>query len=330
MLQWEIDRPLRDLAARYGFERAARAYHYSLAAASGLVTLAHELDIPCELRPRHSIYLAAGDVGARELMREHDLRHRANLPGEFVPRAKLMELFGFDRDGAIVSPGSADADPLQLASGLLTIARTRQAIVCDAQAVAYHDDSREVVVELENGHVVAARHVVLATGYALPDIVKPRLHHIASSWAIATTVQPPGALWRDGMLIWEASTDYHYARTTTDGRIVFGGEDDDQLTEPDQRDDCIPAKSAALAKALASLVPAADTTIDYAWAGAFGKTDDGLPLIGPVPGHPRIYGAYGYGGNGITFSYLASRMIARMIAGENRREFDDFALDRAD
>ncbi|WP_407654605.1 NAD(P)/FAD-dependent oxidoreductase [Bradyrhizobium prioriisuperbiae] len=329
MLQWEIDNPLRDLASRYGFERAARAYHYSLAAASGLVALANELGIPCQLRPRHSIYLAAGDVDARQLMIEHDLRRRANLPGEFIPRTNLMDHFGFDRDGAIVSPGSADADPLQLASGLLAIALSRQAIVCDAQAVAYHDDSREAIVELESGHVVAARHVVLATGYALPDIVKPQLHQIASSWAIATAVQPPGTLWRDGMLVWEASTDYHYARTTTDGRIVFGVEDDDQLTEPDKRDGCIPAKSATLARALASLRPDADTTIDYAWAGAFGKTDDGLPLIGLVPGHPRIYGAFGYGGNGITFSYLASLIIARMIAGDHRKEFDDFALDRA-
>ena len=32
-----------------------------------------------------------------------------------------------------------------------------------------------------------------------------------------------------------------------------------------------------------------------------------LPLIGPVPGKNGIFAAYGYGGNGITFSYLAAR-----------------------
>ncbi|WP_442063265.1 hypothetical protein, partial [Rhizobium johnstonii] len=35
-------------------------------------------------------------------------------------------------------------------------------------------------------------------------------------------------------------------------------------------------------------------------------TVDGLPLIGPVPETPHVFAAYGYGGNGITFSYLSS------------------------
>ena len=34
------------------------------------------------------------------------------------------------------------------------------------------------------------------------------------------------------------------------------------------------------------------------------------------------------GGNGITFSFLASRMIGEWIAGRRRDWFDDFALDR--
>ncbi|WP_374440482.1 hypothetical protein [Stella sp.] len=34
------------------------------------------------------------------------------------------------------------------------------------------------------------------------------------------------------------------------------------------------------------------------------------------------------GGNGITFSFLASRKIGRPIAGERAPWFDDFALDR--
>ena len=45
-------------------------------------------------------------------------------------------------------------------------------------------------------------------------------------------------------------------------------------------------------------------------------------------GCPNIHAAYGYGGNGITFSYLASRMIAAKISGEKQASFEHFALDR--
>lgn len=328
MLQWEIDRPLRELASFYGFERAAAIYHHSLSAASGLIALIGELGIPCALRPRHSIYLAAGDVGAATLLDEHEMRRKAKLPGELIAYRELLGEFGFSREAAIMSPGSADADPLRMAQGLLDIAVTRGAKIYDAEAAEYHSGPREAVVVLDNGRAIAANHIVLATGYAMPAFVKPRIHSIASSWAIATAPQPPEALWRDGMLIWEASTQYHYARTTVDGRIIIGGEDDDGVTDPEARNRQIPAKSAALSHALKALRPTANAAVDFAWSGAFGKTDDGLPLIGSIPQYPRIHAAYGYGGNGITFSYLASRMVARMIAGDREEWFDDFAFDR--
>jgi glycine/D-amino acid oxidase-like deaminating enzyme len=51
-------------------------------------------------------------------------------------------------------------------------------------------------------------------------------------------------------------------------------------------------------------------------------------LIGSVPGFRNIYAAYGYGGNGITFSFLAAELIARRIAGGTSTLFDTFAIDR--
>ena len=80
--------------------------------------------------------------------------------------------------------------------------------------------------------------------------------------------------------------------------------------------------------ALKLLVPKAEAQADYIWSGAFGETLDGLPLIGQVPGHPRLYAAYGYGGNGITFSFLASRLLGRLIAGHHEPWYDDIALGR--
>ena len=53
------------------------------------------------------------------------------------------------------------------------------------------------------------------------------------------------------------------------------------------------------------------------------------PRTAAVDIAPRCLAAYGYGGNGITFSYMASRIIAALIAGETRPWFDEFALDRA-
>lgn len=108
----------------------------------------------------------------------------------------------------------------------------------------------------------------------------------------------------------------------------MGGEDDDRAIEPEERDRAMPAKADALLHRLNGLWSHAEPVAEFVWSGTFGTTTDGLPLIGPVPGHPRIHAAYGYGGNGITYGYLASRIIGASIAGSRQAWFNDFAIDR--
>lgn len=328
MLLWEIDRSLSDLTDLYGFDRAANIYRRSFGAVTGLLELINSRQLQCGIRHKRSLYLAAGDVDARQLLAEHELRQRAGLPGDFLDHLTLLQEFGLYREAAIVSLGSADADPLLLSQALLATAIGEGAKLFDAEAVTYDSSGSAVMVELDDGHVIEAKHVVLATGYVMPDILKSDLHKVVSSWAIATPPQQPEALWRGGALIWEASENYNYARTTTDNRIIMGGEDDDTVVEPEARDRLMPAKAEVLLRKLNNLWSSADAIAEYIWSGAFGTTSDGLPLIGRVPGHPRIHAAYGYGGNGITYSYLASRFIAASIAGSNQPWFDDFAIDR--
>nr|WP_283815907.1 FAD-dependent oxidoreductase [Bradyrhizobium sp. AUGA SZCCT0222] len=326
MLLWEIDRSLTELTEAYGFERASRAYRASLNAVTGLKSLVAQLGIACDMHDRDSLYLAAGDTGG-ELIEEHRLRQRAGLPGDYLEHARLLEIYGIARAGAIVSPGAADADPMQLARGLLKASVARGARSFEGDAVAFDSAGRSVGVAMANGREIEARSVILATGYTMPDIVNSTVHAVSSSWAIATTPQPQN-IWKDAALIWENSKDYHYARTTRAGRIIIGGEDSEDVIEPEARDRLIPEKSRILAQKLASLWPIANTEIEFRWSGTFDTTRDGLPLIGPVPGHKGVFAAYGYGGNGITFSYLAAHMIGDLIAGTSSPLLRDFALDR--
>jgi len=59
--------------------------------------------------------------------------------------------------GAIVSPDAADADPLQLARGLLKLAVTRGARQFDAEAVAFDSAVHSVGVHFEDGREIEAR-----------------------------------------------------------------------------------------------------------------------------------------------------------------------------
>jgi len=114
----------------------------------------------------------------------------------------------------------------------------------------------------------------------------------------------------------------------TDNRCaaaIIGGEDSEEIVDPDARDALIPSR---LTENLRALWSRTELDIELRWAGTFDTNDDGLPLIGPVPGAKGVYAAYAYGGNGITFSYLAAQLIGGLIAGSHSPLLEDFARDR--
>jgi len=172
----------------------------------------------------------------------------------------------------------------------------------------------KIAVVTGDGPTIRAKHVVLATGYEFAKIVPGARHRIISTWAIAT--RPQRSAYPDGEpMIWEASDPYLYIRATSDGRVICGGEDEDFADET-ARDALNEQKTARLSRKLAALLPGIDATPEFAWSGSFGSTSDGLPFAGPVPRHPRLYAAMGYGGNGITWSQLSSEIIRTALAGD--------------
>lgn len=329
MLQWEIDRSLLQLTELHGFEAAAGIYRKSFHAVQALREHVARLGLDCAYRPRPTLYLAAGTgEGEKELRAECGLRERAGLPTRYLPYTTLLGEYGIAREAALESLGSAEADPVCLAHQLLDVAIQRGARLHDGEATRFETAKDGVAVELDDGPAIEARKVVLATGYVMPDCVRAEAHAPSASWAMATRPQLPSALWPNGALIWEDAVPYAYLRTTADHRVIIGGEDVKGLIDPEKREALTAEKVVRLQRKLETLFPTIDTAVDYAWSGAFGETADGLPLIGPVPGRPSLFAAYGYGGNGITFSFMAARMIARLIEGQGEKGDELLAIDR--
>lgn len=327
LLQWELDSPLLELADRIGFEAAAAVYGRSCAAVERIAGLVAGLGIPCDFARRDTLYLAGDSLDPGDLREELDARRHAGLAGEFLDAGGLRLLAGIEADAALLSEGSAEADPVALARGLLAAALRRGArLAAPVTATDYVATSRGVEIATDTGFEVSARHLVLATGYEMPGFVPADRHRIVSTWALASEPMPAESLWPSRALVWQASEPYLYMRTTADGRIVAGGEDED-FTDAAQRDALTGAKVAAIAEKLGRLLPGRRIAPAYGWSGFFGATEDSMPLIGPVPGMRNCFAAFGYGGNGITFSAIGAEMLGRHLAGESDPQAATFALD---
>jgi glycine/D-amino acid oxidase-like deaminating enzyme len=325
LVQFEIDQPLIRLARMIGSDAARQAWRRSRLSLLNLRERIAELEIRCRSAGTPSLYLAGNKLGASDLRREAEARREAGIGASILTRQRLKETFGIDRAAAILSHGNLVLDPRKLTSGLLNTALRRGArFYAPVEAIAVEDNRLGVTVATRNGPLIQARHLVLTTGYELLDIVPNTAHRIISTWAIATRPQPK-ELWPLAAMIWEASDPYLYVRATSDGRVICGGEDE-EFTDEERRDALTAQKTDRLEEKLGEMFPQLDAAAEFAWSGSFGATSTGLPIIGTVPGHPRVHAVMGYGGNGITFSQIASEIVSASIAGSDDADASLFAF----
>ena len=125
----------------------------------------------------------------------------------------------------------------------------------------------------------------------------------------------------------ETRRPYFYARTTSDQRILLGG-GDDPFTRPDAHAQLLPRKTRALTRRFTRMFPRIAIETAYRWAGVFAETEDGLPFIGACGTMPSTYIAAGYGGNGITYSFLAGQILRDLLLGRPNRDAQLFCFDR--
>lgn len=318
LLQYEIDTHLTDLAERYGERDAALAYRACADAIALLHAKAAEVrDV--DFARMESLYYASRRRDARALREEFALRARHGFEMEWLDPVALRERFGFAAPAAILSRLAARVDPYRMAYRLLARLARRGTAVFDRTVVeAIERTSRGVALRTADGFTVRAAHVVLAAGYANEKWLRRRVAKNRSSYAFITDPIEASALGPlAGTMVWESARPYLYLRSTGDGRLLVGGEDDG-VDIPARRDRRVDHKARRLMKKVQALFPHLPLQPAFSWAGTFAETADGLPYFGPhADTGPRVQYAMAYGGNGITYSMIGAGLIRALI--ERRR-----------
>lgn len=331
LLQYEIDVPLHRLEQRLGRDRARRAYHDCLGAVRRIGRLVEQLKIKCGYAPKGSLFLAHNPAGVPGLHREFLARRDAGLAVDWWSRREIARRSSLPQEAAIFSrPGeAAQVDAYALTYGLLAAAAERGTAVHDRTAVVRHQTTaRRVELVTNRGARIRARWLVVASGYEADRFLPKSFTALHSTYALASEPVADFPGWPAGLpLIWETGDPYLYLRTTGDHRVIMGGYDE-PFRDPVARDRLLPGKVTALRRRFARLFPRIPLEVATAWAGTFGKTQDGLPFIGGHPAAPRTWFALGYGGNGITYSLLAAELFRDFLATGATRDLDLYGFER--
>lgn len=323
LLQYEIDTPLHELQQVVGPRFAERAYKLGVESIQQLKTLAGST---CGFASRPSLQIAKIKSDVPDLKKEYEARRRIGLGVCWYDRVQLQEL-GIHAECGIKSIVAAEVDPYLFTHKLLTASMRKGLRVFDrTSALTYTNTRNGVIVKTDRRFSIQCKAVFFATGYETQQFLPQKVVKLKSTYAFVSEPLVDLSWWKDRILIWETGNPYLYMRTTNDNRVLVGGEDD-SVRNPQKRDRQIDSKVARLLDKFhhrfhQRIEPA------FGWAGVFGSTKDGLAYIGRHNSFPKGYFALGFGGNGITFSQIAAKLLADQFLGQPSPDSRIFSFDR--
>lgn len=327
LLQYEIDTPLAELIGKVGRDKAVHAYRRGVRAIDEIEELTRELGDSCGFSRRESLYFASHWCDRAGLKREFASRREIGLPVKWLARRELADISSIRAAGAILSAEDGQIDPYRFTQKLLAAASANGLrIFGDSHVASTAESDDGVVVQTSQGRL-AARSLVVATGYVAHELLAAAPGNLQSTYVVASQPVSETAGWPNGCLLWETARPYFYARQTHDHRLLIGG-GDTAFAEDHERDGLVEKKTAALIARFNKLFPTIPFIADYAWAGTFAETKDGLAYIGLPPGKSRTYYALGYGGNGITFSAIAAPLLVDLICDRPNPDAAVFSFGR--
>lgn len=345
LLMQEPDTDFVDLAAQYGTRRARRFWQLSQHATRQFIRTLRQLDVGSALSECDSIYYAASTRAVGQLRLEFDRRRAAAIRSQWLDRSAVRQSTGIAADAAIRTRGNGQVDPYRACLAFARAAQAEGALLFENSQVDRIEAGHRNVTITTNGGQLLADRVVVATGYATP-FFKPLEAHfrVMNTYVSAsrpTTIQERRAIGFGNVMLWDTSRPYYYARWTPDHRLLIGG-GDRRYVAGQPRIRAFRERIDAVRRHFEQLwPPLSRVDWEFAWEGLFATTPDGLPYIGEHPEYPRHLFALGYGGNGMTFGFLAARLLVdhyrhdwhdsdhRQASGRRRfRDFRLFAFDR--
>jgi glycine/D-amino acid oxidase-like deaminating enzyme len=331
LLMQEPDRYFQELADRYDTATARTIWRLGRRAVRDMIRTLGGMDCGLQIVP--SLHLATTAGGARALRSDYRARRRAGLGGRLLDASALARRTGVGGMAAILTAGNAVVNPLRATHALASAAARAGALVFERSDVARIRGGADGALVTTARGSARCRWALIATGFATPAF-KPlrRRFTMATTYVIATAPVPSGARVRIGdahPMFWDAERPYHYFRWTDEGGILFGGEDRTVPRTKRGRHAALVKAAATLHAKLLELCPrAGDVRVTHAWEGLFATTPDGLPYVGEHPDYPAHLFALGYGGNGMTFGFLAAQILLRRYQRRVRPADGLFGFDR--
>jgi glycine/D-amino acid oxidase-like deaminating enzyme/nitrite reductase/ring-hydroxylating ferredoxin subunit len=295
------------IARAFGKDGAGLYAQSQQSAVERAAALIDELGIDCDLERVPGFTYAESEAEVQHVRDEADAAREAGLPASFVTETGLP----FPVAGAVRVEEQAQFHPRKYLLALAEDLSHRGGRIFERTRAVGLDEGQPCRVTTEQGRIVVARDVVVATHYPVFDRallfarLSPRRELVVAG-PIGPERDPGGiyitpeentrsvrtAPYRDGQRLLIV-TGEHFTPGTTD------------VTERFER----------LLVWARNRFP--EVEIAYRWATQDNTTTDGVPFVGPFhPATRHVHVATGFGGWGMSTGIMAGQLLAATIVGE--------------
>jgi D-amino-acid dehydrogenase len=267
------------------------------------------------VRHEHAVLLDAQALGysgeIRPMTRAETLEHEPALTGRRLA-------------GSVLALDERRVRPESVTRGLVEhLSAGRADLRAGVSVAAVAPERGRWRVELSDGSALRADAVVVAAGWQSGRLLEPLGVRIPleggkgySVTVPSLPVQPKGAMYL---------LEDRVAVTPFDGALRLAGTMELGTTDPGVSRRRVEAIVAAGSEALAGW----DGVGAQTWAGFRPMLPDGLPALGPVPGHPGLHIATGHAMLGVTLGPTTGELVApAVLDGRPTAELAPFSLAR--
>lgn len=337
ILQYEIDTDLNGLSAMVGEENAVNAFKLCEQAVYDIEKIIGRLDDKSDFELKECLYYTDNPSEVSALKKEYDLRKKHEFDVEFLDREQAKSRFTLPIEGGIYSrKGAAQIDPYRFTHALIRQSLEQGLTVFENTEIdSILPQENYVMLQTTNNFNIKAKKVIIATGYEAKKYFNKKIATFSRTFTIVTKPVNDFSGWYNTCIIRDNKHAYNYLRTTGEGRIIFGGEDEglgkesSKMSNLSNNDLVSKQKYEILFNKLKLYFPEIkDIEVDYKFSGIFATTKDGLPYIGGYEQMPNCYFNLGYGSNGILYALLGGQLLTDLCLGKGREELKLFRLNR--
>jgi glycine/D-amino acid oxidase-like deaminating enzyme/nitrite reductase/ring-hydroxylating ferredoxin subunit len=270
-----------------------------------IATLVESLSIECDFRRKPNFTYTESEQNRTQIADEAEAAARAGLAASLEEVDELP----YPVAAAVRVTDQAEFHPLRYLHGLAAAAADRGAGIYEGTRVVSVDQGDPVKIETEDGVVVRARHVIVATHLPILDrgLYFARTHP-ERSYVLLARLRGEGP---QGMYLSDESPSHSLRSVPVDGDelLMVGGESHK-------------AGQADAAERFRSLEAWARQrfdveSVEHRWATQDNMPADGLPFVGRLwPFSDRVLTATGMRKWGIAMGTAAARMLTDAINGD--------------